>query len=382
MQIFTNDHPDIHPGYPVEEMAPLNRILFIDIETTGLSREHTDLYMIGCGWFDRDGYNTIQWFADSSDDEASLIEQFNDYIIDRFTLLIHYNGNHFDIPYLRYKADKYGLPDPFDSIESYDIYAAIKPYKNTLGLSSLRQREIEQLLDINSDDPYTGRDLIDVYHRYVKAPSDELLEPLLYHNNEDLKGMAYILPVLYYTEIGSIRFGYVSHEIHKYENYEGKECAELLICCRHDLYIPKSFKTSPGPALISVRTDKTALIRLPLVNGTLKLFYDNYRDYYYLPYEDCCVHRSVASGVDTAHREPARRETCYVKHTGLFFPLPASVNGCDPDMSSGKMIRDPVVPASMPIFRESYNSGQLYTAYREETAEEVLIQITEGIRLL
>ena len=366
MQCFTNHYPDIHPGYPIGELAPLERILFIDIETTGLSREHTDLYLIGCGWFAEDGYHTIQWFADSPADEQAVIEQYSDYVRNRFTLLVHYNGNHFDIPYLRYKAEKYNLPDPFEGIGSYDIYCAIKPYKNTLGLSSLRQRAIEQLLDINSADPYTGRELITVYHKYVKKPSRELLDPLIFHNSEDLKGMAYILPILYYTDIDSLRLEYVSYEIHDFKDYNGTDCSEILISCRHNLNIPVSFRTGRGNILISVRSDNTALIRLPVLNGTLKLFYENYKDYYYLPSEDCCVHKAVASGVDPAHRENARKDNCYTKYTGRFIPLLANTNYSDNKTA---------------LFRDSWDSDDLYIAYKEDTLDDIIKEQTGLFRL-
>ena len=47
-------------------------------------------------------------------------------------------------------------------------------------------------------------------------------------------------------------------------------------------------------------------------------FFDNYRDYYYLPAEDMAVHKSVASYVDKNYREPAKKETCYLRKKGYF----------------------------------------------------------------
>nr|MCR5604045.1 ribonuclease H-like domain-containing protein [Lachnospiraceae bacterium] len=239
---------------------------------------------------------------------------------------------------------------------------------NILSLSSLRQREIEQLLDINSTDPYTGRDLISVYHRYVRTPSEDLLDPLIFHNSEDLKGMAYILPVLYYTDICSLKLSYVSHEIHSFEDYHGNPCKELLISCTHNLYIPKSFKTKHGQAILSIRPDNTALLRVPVYTGTLKLFYSNYKDYYYLPNEDFCIHRSAASGVDPSRRQPATKETCYTKYTGMFFPL-------------GNQGTVPRSPSILPYFRETYESKELYIPYSEDTAEEQLKQLVEELKL-
>lgn len=34
--------------YPIERLAPLDQILFLDIETTGLSADNSQLYLIGC----------------------------------------------------------------------------------------------------------------------------------------------------------------------------------------------------------------------------------------------------------------------------------------------------------------------------------------------
>lgn len=359
MQVIKELNNGINPGYPIEKYAPLENILFIDIETTGLSKEHTDLYLIGCGYFNEKGYNTVQWFADSPSEEADIIKAFTEYIKDRFTCLLHYNGNHFDIPYLKYKAEKYGLLDPFLSLESIDIYLMIKPYKRLLALPSLRQRCIEQFLGINSDDPYTGRELINVYRSYIHDPSETLLSPLLYHNSEDLKGMAYILPILYYTSIKDISLKYVSYELHEFHDLNGNLQYELLAYFTHEADIPCGFTTSRGQVRLAIRPDRTALLRLPVYNGELKKFYDNYRDYYYLPEEDCCVLKQAASGVDKNRRENAKKETCYTKHSGLFIPA----------ISSEQSL----------IFKSDYTSEDLYILYNEKKCPEILINFGASV---
>lgn len=359
MQVIKNHYDDIKPLYPIVQFAPLENILFIDIETTGLSREHTDLYLIGCAHFDENGYNTIQWFADSPTEETDIIKAFIEYIKDRFTCLIHYNGNHFDIPYLKYKAGSHGLSDPFLSLESIDIYLMIKPYKRLLSLTSLRQRCVEELLGINSDDPYTGRELIGVYRSYVKNPSVKLLTPLLYHNNEDLKGMAYILPILYYTQIKDITLKYESFSLHEFRDLSGQLQYELLADYSHEADIPRSFTTSKGQVRVAIRSDKTALLRLPVYNGELKKFYDNYKDYYYLPEEDCCVLKQAASGVDKKRREDAKKETCYIKRSGLFIPAISKDQGI--------------------TFKSDYTSEDLYIPYNEKNSPEILTNFGASI---
>ncbi|MCR5508648.1 MAG: ribonuclease H-like domain-containing protein [Lachnospiraceae bacterium] len=358
MKVFTDCHKDIRPGYPLERFAPLNDILFIDIETTGLSKEHTSLYLVGCGYFDDEGYNTIQWFADTPGEEALILSESVSYIDGHFGTLIHYNGKRFDIPYLSYKASLYGIKDPFSSLCDHDIYRMIKPFGKLMGLSSMRQRSIEQLLDIVSDDPYTGRELIGVYHEYVHTGDPSLVAPLIYHNSEDLKGMAYILPILHYTALKYIRLDYVSHSIHDYTDYAGNRKQEILAVYSHDTDIPKPITARYDDVILKINNDKTALIRIPVINTELKHFYADYRNYYYLPAEDKCIHRSAASGVDPSRRENAKKETCYIKHSGLFIPA---------------------VTDSDILFRSEYSSKRSYIPFNEDMITGTLKDIGDKI---
>ena len=60
--------------------------------------------------------------------------------------------------------------------------------------------------------------------------------------------------------------------------------------------------------------------QFPLYKGTLKYFFADYKNYYYLPAEDMAVHKSISSFVDSAHREKATKENCYTKKEGCFLP--------------------------------------------------------------
>ena len=57
-----------------------------------------------------------------------------------------------------------------------------------------------------------------------------------------------------------------------------------------------------------------------MYEGTLKYFFDNYKDYYYLPAEDVAILKEVAASVDKAHRKNATASTCYTKKDSIFLP--------------------------------------------------------------
>lgn len=73
----TIKHPiAFSPAYPLERIAPREDLLFFDIETTGFSGASSQLYLIGCVYFDGFGWRLIQWFADTRGCEAQLLDAF------------------------------------------------------------------------------------------------------------------------------------------------------------------------------------------------------------------------------------------------------------------------------------------------------------------
>ena len=77
---------DIAPKYPIEGLLPegltKEDVLFIDIETTGLSAKNSCLYMVGCVYYKDDVWNTIQWMAENYDEELTLLTAFFEFIHD------------------------------------------------------------------------------------------------------------------------------------------------------------------------------------------------------------------------------------------------------------------------------------------------------------
>ena len=339
--------PDNDPG----DFGDPEKLLTLDIETTGLSKQTSYLYLIGMGSFSHGHYTVRQWFADAPEEEELILNKALDFSRG-FETLLHYNGDRFDLPYLKYKAEKYKTAFLPGDIKSMDIYREIKPCKRLLGLNSLKQREIERFLGIERNDPYTGRELIRVYMDYRKTKSDEYLRPLLLHNLEDMLGIVKILPILRYTRLKELSLEYVDSHINSYKGFDGSPCRELLLEFRHGLKLPGGFK-SYNEGIFAAFGKELVNIRVPAERLTLKHFYENYRDYYYLPVEDTCILKSIGSGVEKQYRENARKETCYTKVSSEFVPAPAGLRG-------------------MTIFKREYGSDRAYISLEELKEKEAL----------
>ena len=63
-----------------------------------------------------------------------------------------------------------------------------------------------------------------------------------------------------------------------------------------------------------------AALSIQLFEGELKYFYENYKDYFYLPAEDRAIHKSLAAFVAKDYRRKAKPATCYTRKKGIFVP--------------------------------------------------------------
>lgn len=319
-------------------------ILFIDIETTGLSPKNSDIYLIGAAYKAGENWNIIQFMAESQLEEERILSAFSDFVRG-FKKLVHYNGDRFDIPFLQAKYEGYKLSDPLADMVSFDIYKAVKPYKTQLGLPDCKQKTIELYLGINREDKYDGGKLIAVYQEYVATGSQDNLKLLLLHNFEDVKGMLRLLPMLYYDAFfrqfqnmprisvrtdedidegnycseseGTLPARAVKVSANRYRDYNGVEKSEVFMKLRLPFELPSSLAGNLDGCYFKSEGDE-ATLRVPLFETELKYFYSNYKDYYYLPQEDMAIHKSLAEFVDKNFREKARPENCYTKKEGQY----------------------------------------------------------------
>lgn len=304
--------------YPLERIGALEELLFFDIETTGFSGDYSNLYLIGCTYYQDGSWQLIQWFADTADSEEELLHSFFSFLR-CYRILIHFNGDGFDIPYLLKRCRHFGLPYDFSGVTSVDIYKKIKPYRKLLGLESLKQKAIECFLGVSRQDQYSGGQLIEVYQDYLVTHEKFLYDLLILHNEDDLKGMPVILPILNYPDFFEHGFRLLEQHIVEETDLFGTRHRQLLLACQSDYAVPVPFDAVHPPVSCHVEKNRLTLT-IDLYEGTLKHFYPNYKDYYYLIYEDTAIHKSVGEYVDKDARVRATAKTCYTRKEGCFLP--------------------------------------------------------------
>lgn len=183
-------------GYIDIEMSKKleKNMCFIDIETTGLNRDNDIIYLIGILYYDMDmsSWKIKQYFAEDLKDEVRVLQNAIEYI-SSFSSLVSYNGDSFDIPFIKHRLKLLNISWDLPRDRSLDIYAILRKNRMYLNMNNLKLKTVENYLGIFREDIYTGKDCISFYRDYILNGNKTLKEKILKHNFDDLY---YLLPVL------------------------------------------------------------------------------------------------------------------------------------------------------------------------------------------
>ena len=178
----------ISPDYlPTDPEA--NNYLFLDIETTGFRKDTTILYLIGCGFYQKEKFHIIQWFNDDGISEPEMLLALKELMENKDFILFTFNGESFDIPYLNRHYELNEISFRISLTSSLDLYKILKPFQALYQMEHGRQKDWERFLGIEREDIYDGGQLIQLYKEYLLKKKSSLLNILLLHNMEDIQGM-------------------------------------------------------------------------------------------------------------------------------------------------------------------------------------------------
>ena len=272
--------------HPLPTHVSEDQIAFLDLETDSFGRRNSPIRYLGLLYPEQDGWYARQWIPENSGEEHLMLKEVLDEI-SRFRCLVHYNGTSFDLPILEKRMARFDLSLDLSQTESIDLYRCFSPLKKLLSLSHFDQRTLEQFLGL-SRYPVSGNDLIMLPSLLSLFSYVDLLQGNFTVQKAFLKGEDTPIPT-------------------------------LSIQARLEQAVPNPFSLHTDQAYATAEKDSLRLL-LYGIRDTLKYFYPDYRNYYYLPEEDTAIHKSVSDFVDKNHRIPAKAATCYTKKYGSFFP--------------------------------------------------------------
>lgn len=102
------------------------RVVFFDIETTGLSGGAGTLAVLaGCAWFEDGGFRIRQFFLSGPSGERAMLTALAG-IFDDASLLVTYNGRSFDVPLMETRWAFHRTPCPTDDLPHFDMLPAAR----------------------------------------------------------------------------------------------------------------------------------------------------------------------------------------------------------------------------------------------------------------
>lgn len=371
------------------------RALYFDIETTGLSAQTSYVSLIGCA-YEKDGsFLLSQWMCTDPSQEKELLRLFFS-IANGYELLVHYNGTGFDLPFLEKRAKWHHLKNPLATMESLDLYRIARKLNVYLATPDLKLKSMEQFFGFTRTDCFSGKDFIEVYAQFLglhrlnsmtncanTAKEEALTQVLLLHNAEDVKNLPSLTILSFLQNLSACLtpdhlLPLTDDTLMKLdtENKTSPAPAFLSILYRVSFSLPNTCTlTLPFDGqriFLTLACDGIIELTLPVYMGELKYFYQNPADYYYLPFEDCAMHKSIATFVNKAYRKKATAATCYTKKEGIFLPYTLrshktaqTANMAAPTVDSVLPPEKKEAPEPFSCFLSDYKDSFVYTPLTE-----------------
>jgi uncharacterized protein YprB with RNaseH-like and TPR domain len=170
------------------EEFDLSRALFIDLETTGLAGGTGTLpFLVGMGFYRNDRFQVVQHFLEDPAGEGVFIAGLRRFFEEMdFRSIVTYNGKLFDMPLLETRFILNRTPFPLAELPHLDFLFSARilwKHKHESCRLSHLAREVVQA-DRLEDIP--SAEIPVRYFQYLRTRDFSLIEPILYHNQEDI----------------------------------------------------------------------------------------------------------------------------------------------------------------------------------------------------
>ena len=184
------------------ENLDLSTALFIDLETTGLSGGTGVIpFLVGMGYYRDDRFYVAQYFLGELAEEERMIQELKQFFSQmNFQSVVTFNGKGFDIPILETRFILHKQPLLLSDLPHLDfLYSARSLWKHKHESCRLYHLARE-VVEANRSEDIPSAEIPWRYFQYLNTGNFELIEPILYHNQED------ILSLLGVVIVGSLIF--------------------------------------------------------------------------------------------------------------------------------------------------------------------------------
>ena len=170
------------------EGLDLSTAVFLDLETTGLAGgTGTVPFLVGLAYFRDERFKVTQFFLHDMAEEERLVRELGEFVRDMgFKSIVTYNGKAYDMPLVETRFAMHRAACPLRGLPHLDfLFSARSLWKHkydSCRLFSLAQ----QICQAERSEDIPGAEIPGRYFQYIRNGDFSLIEPIIYHNQEDL----------------------------------------------------------------------------------------------------------------------------------------------------------------------------------------------------
>ena len=187
----------------VVEAGPQSRLLFLDLETTGLfSGAGTQAFLIGCAAIEGTSIRVRQFLLPGFEHEKALLQSLQEWAKTHGALCT-YNGRTFDVPLIETRFMFHRVPCPLDDVPHLDMLhparrmwrqrplasATPDPDDSSCSLAVLEK----QIAGLHRVGDVPGYEIPSRFFNFVRTGDARPLEAVMEHNRLDLISLAAVL---------------------------------------------------------------------------------------------------------------------------------------------------------------------------------------------
>lgn len=184
--------------YAKSEIINWEDLLFIDTETTGLSRgAGTYVFLVGIGFWQGDLFKEELYYLADLSGEKLMMDTILNRVAD-FKTFVSYNGKSFDIPLIQTRLIMSEIDFDLKQIPNLDLLHLTRRFlRNRFDSFSLQNME-KYLLGIkrNMEHDIPGSEIPKVYLDYLSDIFSDRIPAILNHNQQDILSLTILLEKL------------------------------------------------------------------------------------------------------------------------------------------------------------------------------------------
>jgi uncharacterized protein len=206
---------DLDPTAPIGLFDPrirraagwADRVVFFDIETTGLSGGAGTLaFLVGCGWFEQGAFHVRQFFLRGPGGEPAMLEALAG-MLATASLLVTFNGRTFDVPVMETRWAFHRRPCPIDDLPHFDMLPSARRLWGRRPDDEIERRRTGtgpispdggcslsalecSVLGVHRSGDVPGFEIPGRYFHYLRTGDAGVIDGVLEHNRHDLLSLA------------------------------------------------------------------------------------------------------------------------------------------------------------------------------------------------